>query len=144
MEQFKIGELFDPEFRKLTPQERKENLEGVCYEGKEMNYTKNLSDEEILDRKEEYAEIGLKISLIEDEKKNFLDMLKEKIKPKKEKSKQLLSAIQFKSEQRHGILYSVDDQEKGMMYFFDENGYCVDARPLTREERQLKMKTVNS
>lgn len=144
MGQFKINELYDPSFKKLTPQERKDNLAGIAYEGQIKNYTKNLSEEEILDRKEEYAEIGLELSKIEDERKDFLDEIKLRAKPYKDRSKELLAAMQFKSEQRSGLLYSVDDQEEGMMYFFDENGYCVDARPLTREERQIKLKTMNS
>lgn len=144
MGQFKIGELYDPSFKKLTPQERKDNLEGVAYEGREKSYTKNLTEDELLDRKEEYAEVGLSLSELEDERKNYLDELKLRTKPKKEHAKGLLSAIKFKSEQRYGIVYSVDDQEEGMMYFFDDNGCCVDARPLTREERQTKLKTINS
>jgi len=144
MAQFKVGELYDDSFRKLTPQERKDNLQGVMYEGKEKSYTKNLTEDELLDRKEEFAEVGLKLSEMADEKKNFIDHLKLQTKPVTEKSKTLLNAIKFRSEQRFGIIYSVDDQEEGMMYFFDENAYCVDARPLTREERQTKLKKLNS
>jgi len=144
MSGFKIGELYDPSFAKLTPQERKDNLAGVCYEGKQKNYTKTLTEDELLDRKEEYAEVGLEISEIKDEKKDFLDEIKLRLKPKEEHAKQLMTAIKFRSEQRYGMLYGVDDQEAGMMYIFDETGVCVDARALTREERQTRLKTINS
>jgi|AntRauTorckE5430_2_1112549.scaffolds.fasta_scaffold00894_6 hypothetical protein len=144
MGNFKVGELYDESFRKLQPKDRHDNLASVCYEEAQKNYTKNLTEEEVLDRKEEYAEMGLVISEMEDEKKNYLEAFKERMKPKKEKAQELLSSIKFKSEQRFGNVYSVDDQEEGMMYFFDDSGYCVDARPLTRDERQTRIKQLNN
>jgi hypothetical protein len=36
----------------------------------------------------------------------------------------------------------IDDQEEGMMYYFDNNGVCVDFRPLLKSEKQMRMKSV--
>jgi len=36
-----------------------------------------------------------------------------------------------------------DEQEKGMMYSFDNQGICVDMRPLLPGERQQRIRTLN-
>jgi hypothetical protein len=65
------------------------------------------------------------------------------IKEPKSKASILLDSIK-KSEQRHGRLYLVDDQEDGMMYSFDTLGVCVEARQLKQEEKQTKLRAVKT
>lgn len=65
-------------------------------------------------------------------------------KEPKLKAKSLLESIKYKSEQNFGVLYLIDDQESNMMFSFDKNGICVDARPLAKDEKQLKMKTLKN
>ena len=45
---------------------------------------------------------------------------------------------------KYGKLFLVDDQVSGMMYSFDNTGICVDARRLTSEEKQTKIKTLKT
>jgi hypothetical protein len=60
-----------------------------------------------------------------------MDRFKEMIKEPRIK---LLSLLKFKSEQRHGRLYLVDDQEDGCVSF-DTLGVCVEARQLRRKNK---------
>ncbi|WNH10006.1 hypothetical protein [Thalassobellus suaedae] len=143
MSNFKIGQLYDQALAEMPKEEVQSNLEAICYEIEERSYTKNLTEEELEQRKDEYSTIGIKLSEINESKKEMMDSFKQKLKEPKLRSSELIKAIKFKSEQRYGKLFSVDDQESGMMYSFDTNGVCVDARPLTKEERQFKLKTVN-
>jgi hypothetical protein len=144
MSEFKIGQLYDPAFATMQPQEVQDNLNGIAWGIEERAYTKNLTPEEIVEKKDEYAEIGLILSEIDREKKEAIADFKARAKQPAEEAKMLLDAIKFKSEQKYGKLHLVDDQDKGMMYFFDSKGVCVDARPLDKKERQMKLKTVNS
>lgn len=144
MSNFKIGQLYDPALAKMTEKEIQDNLEAVAWGIEEKAYTKNLTEEEIVEKKDEYSEVGLTLSEIAREKKEAMDSFKSRAKQPSEKAKLLLDAIKFKSEQKYGKLHLVDDQENGMMYFFDEKGVCVDARPLAKKEKQMKLKTVNS
>ena len=144
MSEFKIGQLYDPAFAKLTPLEVQQNLDGIAWGIEERAYTKNLTPEEIVEKKDEYSEVGLVLSEINREKKEAMDAFKARAKQPTEDAKILLDAIKFKSEQKHGKLHLVDDQDKGMMYFFDTKGVCVDARPLAKNEKQMRLKTVNS
>lgn len=144
MSNFKIGQLYDQAFAKLTTQEVQDNLEAIAWGVEERAYTKNLTPEEIVEKKDEYSEVGLVLSEIAREKKEAMDVFKARAKQPTEEAKLLLDAIKFKSEQKYGKLHLVDDQENGMMYFFDEKGVCVDARPLDKKERQTRLKTINS
>jgi hypothetical protein len=136
--------LYDQAFAKLTTQEVQDNLEAVAWGIEERAYTKNLTPEEIVEKKDEYSEVGLVLSEIAREKKEAMDSFKARAKQPSEEAKLLLDAIKFKSEQKYGKLHLVDDQENGMMYFFDAKGVCVDARPLDKKERQTRLKTINS
>lgn len=144
MSNFKIGQLYDQAFQKLTPQEVKDNLDAVAYGIEERPYTKNLSAEEIVEKKDAYSQIGLDLSEIAREKKEAMERFKLLEKEPKAIASELLDAIKFKSEQKYGKLHLVDDQESGMMYSFDERGVCVDARPLDKKERQTKLRAINS
>ena len=144
MSNFKIGQLYDQAFAKLTTQEVQDNLEAIAWGIEERAYTKNLTPEESVEKKDEYSEVGLVLSEIAREKKEAMDAFKARAKQPSEEAKLLLDAIKFKSEQKYGKLHLVDDQENGMMYFFDAKGVCVDARPLDKKERQTRLKTINS
>lgn len=142
MSKLVVGELYDKAFETMSQQERIDNLEAIAWGLEERSYTKNLSPEEVTERKDEYSQVALKLDEIAVKKKEFLDKLKLQEKEPKESAKILLRAIKYKSEQKYGKLYLVDDQEKGLMYSFDVTGTCVDVRPLTKEEKQLKLKKV--
>ena len=142
MSKFKIGQYYDQSLKEMSEKDISDNLESIAYAVEEKSYTKNLSEEEIVEKKDEFAEISLVLDQAEREKKDFLDNLKLKIKQPAEKSKLLLDEIRYKSEQTYGKLHLIDDQEEGMMYSFDRKGMCVDARPLLKNEKQLRMKHV--
>lgn len=144
MANFKIGQHYDPAFKTMEKSEVTDNLDAVAYGLQERSYTKNLTAEEIIERKDTYSEIGISLSELASQKKEAMERFKLLEKEPKERSKVLLESIKFKSEQKYGKLFLVDDQEEGMMYSFDENGVCVDARTLEKTEKQIKMKTLKT
>lgn len=143
MSQFTTGHLYDVAFAALTPQEIEDNLEAVAYDLEERSYTKNLTDEEILEKKDEFSEVNIELSDLNQKKKDFLDTHKIAEKGVKLQAGILLDAIKYKSEQRFGKLFLVDDQESGMMYTFDHEGICIEQRQLTRKEKQTKLRVNN-
>jgi len=144
MSNFKIGQHYDPAFRTMQPSEIKDNLEAVAYGLTEKSYTKNLTEEEIIERKDEYSEISITLSEIATQKKEANERFKLLAKEPKAKSSIILESIKFKSEQKHGTLYLVDDQEAGMMYSFDNLGICVEARQLDKKEKQTTLRAIKS
>jgi hypothetical protein len=144
MSNFKMGQHYDHAFKTMQPSEVKDNLDAIAYGLQEKSYTKNLTEEEVIERKDEYSEIGIYLSEVAAQKKDAMERFKNEVKEPKAKSSLLLQSIKFKSEQKFGKLYLVDDQEDGMMYSFDELGICVEVRPLTKEERQTKLKAIKN
>lgn len=142
MGNFKIGQHYDEALRTMQPSEIKDNLDSIAWGIQEKSYTKFLTDEEVIGRKDEYSEIAISLSEIATQKKEAMDRFKLLIKEPKVRASMLLESIKFKSEQNHGLLYLVDDQEDGMMYSFDTLGICVEVRPLTKEEKQTKLRAL--
>lgn len=141
---FKIGQYYDPSFEKMTIEEVEDNLESICYEVVEEEYTKNLTETELNDRKTLLAELSIKLAALEAEKKEVMDEFKLKMKQPKQEKTEVLDVIKFRSERRYGRLFKIDDQETGMMYFFESSGQCVNARPLSPKEKQTKIKQLKA
>ncbi len=143
MDQFKLGDYFAPEFEGMPEREVRDNLDAVCYSKTEEEYTKSLNQNELNAKKNELAKVSIKISKLEAELKEVKANYKEMLKEPKRNHSEFVEALKFKTERREGVLYHIDDQESRMMYSFDENGICVDSRPLFPSEKQQKIKTLN-
>ena len=141
--EFEVGEAYSQEFLNLSDESKKDNLEGLAYSVKNETYTKILSEDELIDRREKLSDVCIDIDIVEVQKKELMDEFKERLKTPKETKAELLTAIRFKSESRTGNLYHIDDQENGFMYIFDEDAVCVESRPLKPTEKQAKIKTFN-
>jgi hypothetical protein len=144
MKTIKVGDSYDVAFSTMQTKEIQDNLEAVAYAMTETSYTKNLTEEEVLEKKDEYSEIGIKLSDLSKSKKEAIDKFKLLEKEPKAQSSILLEAIKFKSEQKYGKLFLIDDQEAGIMYSFDVHGICVETRALTKSEKQTKIKTLKT
>lgn len=144
MSDFKLGDYFANEFIGASRKYVIDNLEGVCYSKTEGEYTKTLTIEELADKKDQLAEVSIRIARLEEERKEAMAEFKELMKDPKETHSSLIETIKFKSERRNGTLYHIDDQESQIMYFFDEHGMCVDLRPLKANERQSKIKMLTN
>ena len=72
-----------------------------------------------------------------------MDVFKAELKEPNIEKAELLQAINMKSVEEEGTLFYCDDQEEGIMYIIDQQGICIDSRPLRAKERQTKMRTVN-
>ena len=51
-----------------------------------------------------------------------------------------LESIKYGSKNTEGSLFLIDDQENGIMSYFDDRGICVSQRNLKPEERQAVMR----
>lgn len=136
---FELGKHYDSSFQGLSPKEIRDNLEGLAYGKEDGVYTKNLTEAELGFAKSKFADVGLAIAKIEDEKKEAMDEFKHQLKEPTAEKKELIEMIKHKSVRKEGVLWLVDDQEKGVMYKFDETGICVDMRPLLPTEKQMRI-----
>ncbi|WP_456867556.1 hypothetical protein [Galbibacter sp. BG1] len=143
-QEFRIGEIYDSSFKSMTKKDIEDNLTGVCYSVEEKEYTKNLTTEELAEKKTELSEICIQLAQLEEKKKELMDEIKTEIKKPKNTQALLLDTIKHKSERVFGKLFLIDDQEAGLMYYFDNTGICVDMRVMSPQEKQSKIKLMNT
>jgi len=142
--QISIGDLYDPAFAAMDQKSVVDNLEGIAYGVVEEEYTTHLNQEDLADRKSELSEVCIKISQLEQKKKDLLAEIKAELKPHKLKMGQTLDEIKHQSTRVSGKLYLIDDQDAKVMHYFDTTGRCVRTRQLTPDERQIKLQTLRN
>jgi len=135
-----FGDFFDHTFAEMSPKDIKDNLEGICYGKEEGNYTRRLSEDEIVVAKSNLAETSITIDKIEEEKKEAVAEFKKKLEPHTTKKKDLLDAIKFRTIRKEGVLYLLEDPENNLMHKVDDRGIVVESRPMLPEERQRVIK----
>jgi len=116
---FKLGQPMSEAFNGMNPKEIMDNLEAVMYGKEEGEYTKHLTEEELAFAKSTFAETGIQIAKIEQEKKEAMAEFKDKLKEPKSEYNDLIETIKRKSIRKEGVLFLVDDPENSMMYKFD-------------------------
>lgn len=139
---FKIGTYLDPDFADLDKRTINDTLDSLCYDKSEGPYTRNLTEDELTIVKDNLAEISIKIAELEKERKRIMDEMRSSIKDKKEELATFIDNVKFKTEHLEGVLWWVDDPETKTMYFFDDQGICVDSRPLLASEKQTKIRNL--
>lgn len=122
---------------------REAYLRDSCYKVYENeSYTRRLEPEEVAERKTELFEKVRKIQTLSEELKEISKTFKDQIKELDNEKQILVQEIQFESTSERGNLYAMDDQESGMMAFYDKTGALVSSRPLKPEERQTSLLTI--
>ena len=140
--EFKLGQIFDPSFEKLSPNEKLQNIDAVACKVIEGSYTKVLTQDELGIAKSDLADVSIKIAHLMEQKKAKMAEYTELLNKPKTESAELIEMIKHKSVRMDGLIYLVDDQESGTMNIFDKNAICVDSRPLSPTERQTTMKAI--
>ena len=137
---YEIGDIYDESILTLNGKEVMDTMEGICYKVVDEGYTKNLSREEIIQKKDELSSVIIELADLEERKKMLMAELKKQEEEPKQSKTELLKAIRYKTEFRQGTVYYIDDQENGFMYLFDANAVCIDVRPLRQDEKQVRIK----
>lgn len=145
-QQFTLGGKYTEDISEKSPSKRRELLDGIAYKREEGNYTRTLDPQEIAEAKSKLAESAIRTAGILEEKKEVMDVFKERTKEQKIIHDEHLNSVKFGSKNVEGSLFLVDDQESGVMAYFDDRGICVKLRPLMPEERQgvIRMNTASN
>ena len=122
------------------PRESREQImRDSCDQIVEKFYTRKFSMEEKTAKNAEYCEVGMKVSALAKELKEVTADLKGKIKPLVERQDAILDEIKQGGEQVQGDTFKFVFDEIGKVGFYDTNGYLVEERDMTPEERQRTM-----
>lgn len=131
-----MGKLFMPD---MEPADRLEALEANADKVEETDYLKPLTPEELDVRREKHTENSIKLSDLEEEKKDAVSGFKAKMEPLQVENKELLFEIKTKQAKVSGRLYHLANHGESMMETYDENGEMISSRRLRPEEKQGRM-----
>jgi hypothetical protein len=102
----------------------------------QTTYQKSLSQDELAARHEDLAINCIKLSSIDDEKKEVMADFKLKTDPLNNANKTLLAEIKTKQTTVDGTLYHMANHEEGFMETYDHDGLLIATRRLRPEEKQ--------
>lgn len=120
-----------------TPMEQREQiLRDSCDQIVERSYTRKFSGAELAQKRTEYCDVAERVGGLTQELAEVTADIKGKIKPLKERMGGLLDEIKARGEFVRGDCFKFVDQDEGKVGFYDINGYLVEERDMTPEERQ--------
>lgn len=114
-----------------------DNLESLCHSKQEMVYMKNLDEQTLQKKEKEFVADNIKLSKLKDDFDKVKEEFKNKMKPVEQMLVQNLNVLKNKAEEVEGTVYLIDDQEEGLMGYYDLEGNLLNSRRLTADERQL-------
>lgn len=123
-------------FKDKNPLLRRQMLKDNCAAVERITYTSPFSEEETGERKTELANIDLDMAALEEEKKAFMQAYKDKLKPKKERKKTLLTDIKRGYEGITDECFKFMDRNTRTTGYYNGNGDLVKERPMEAQEMQ--------
>lgn len=118
-------------------------IEAGAYTKEQTILRRPYSPGELQQFKDEYCLLMEHFSDAEEELKELSQPLKEKMKAIKAQAKEFMQKLKKKYEPIDAHVFGFDDQDQGIMNFYDINGEFISSRKLTPDERQFKLKASN-
>lgn len=126
-----------------TPEERARILrDSADFTEEGMKYTRTLTENELTIEREQLAEVSIKRSEIEDEKREVVKQYKMKLDPLNDLVSTHLQKIKTRQEEITGDLHAFKDYEVGQVFFYDDKGEMVFSRRLRANETQKTVMSV--
>lgn len=135
-----MAKIFMPE---LTPEERLNALRNNADKIEQTTYAKELTDEELDAKREEFVDNSIAVSKLEDELAEKKKEFKNKIEPLKLINRGLQQEVKTKKKEVKGQLFHMANHVDSMMETYDETGELVSSRRLRPDEKQVRMQVVD-
>lgn len=102
----------------------------------QIGYTRRFTSEELNQKKESLANYSIEINDIEEEKKDAMDVFKDRLKFPSEQKKLLLGQIKESAEFVKEDCAKIIDHESRLVGFYNKLGELVYTRPIMPQEMQ--------
>jgi hypothetical protein len=122
--------------KSLSASDRKAVLDSEAFKTEEGKYEKPLTPEELAFFKDQVSELCINEDQINDELKDVKKTFKARLEPIVQEKRNYLRNIRFKSQEREGRLYLIQDFETEMIHKVDQDGNIIHSRKMLPEERQ--------
>lgn len=120
----------------LPVEEREQVMRDNCDQIIERSYTRKFDQDEINQRRAEYANVGIQVAELEKELAELRADYKGKIKPLLERMSGILDEIKSGGECLKTDCFLFKDMEEGTAAIYSPDGYLLEKRPLTPGEKQ--------
>ena len=126
-------------FADMPVSEREQHLRDNADQIVERNYTRKFEQEEINQRRAELANVSIQIRELQNELADMRTHINSQIKPLKEKVGEILDELKAGGEWVKRDCYKFVDPEEGRTAIYSPDGYKIEERHITPEERQRTM-----
>lgn len=117
-------------------EEREQLLRDNCDQIVERNYMRSFSQEEVNTRRAELEQVSITMQELDEELAMVRADIKGRLKPLIERRGKILDELKARGEYVKGDSYKFVDVEEGKAAFYSPEGYKIEERPITAEERQ--------
>ena len=117
-------------------EEREEILRNSCDQILERSYTRKFDQAEINERRAELSNVLIQINDLDMELAEIKAEYKGKIKPLQERITKLRDELKVGGDWIKGDCFKFVDEEEGMVGIYSPEGYLLEQRPMTQDERQ--------
>lgn len=117
-------------------EEREEILRNSCDQILERSYTRKFDQAEINERRAELSNVLIQINDLDMELAEIKAEYKGKIKPLQERITKLRDELNVGGDWIKGDCFKFVDEEEGMVGIYSPEGYLLEQRPMTQDERQ--------
>lgn len=128
-----MPKIFMPE---LSPEERLNVMRNNADEVENTDYEKELSEEELTVKKDQFLKNDIALANLEDELADKKKEIKSKIDPLKLKNKALRYEVKTGKKKVKGNLYHMADHVNSKMETYDETGELITSRRLRPDEKE--------
>lgn len=135
MEDYKHKNLFQTH----DEEERKQLLADNCVRTEHIEVRREFDDEEMKEMENKHTELSIKVHDEDVKKKVFIDEYKAITKPLKEEKSILIKNLKDGFIAENEEVYCLDNQDEGVMEFYDVHGQCVMQRALFPHEKQTRI-----
>lgn len=122
---------------------KSEMIEAGAYHKEKTTLKRPYSPGELTQFKDDYCLLMEHFSDAEEKLKELSAPLKEKMKALKAEAREFMKKLKLKHEPVEAEIYGFDDQENGVMNYYDINGEFISSRRLNSNERQYKLRAAN-
>lgn len=120
----------------LSVEQRAQILKDSCDKIEERSYLSKYDQEETNLLRAELANVSIQLGTIHEELDGIKSDYKGKLKPLQERIDKILYNLKNGGEYVRGECYKFIDQEEERVGWYTPDGYLLEERPITQEERQ--------
>ena len=131
-------------FQEYPEGKRKEYLRDNCNDVEDMGYMRQFTQDELDEMKDSLSDISINHNDLEEEKKEMVKDISERIKHLVKRRQSILSSLKNRSEYVKEPCYKFHNEETKEVGYYNATGKLIFRRPMKPEEMQRSILSLRS